>query len=165
MIKDNIKSLKTKWSNPKHASHRGEKTVFKLVCEFSLGTIEDIDQIMPFEIPKSLKEFWRTSEKTILFKDSEFSQWGLEILSPREAILLTNEQKSERPEDIQKTDLIIGRFLGDSDLLVISCDMNDFESLYIALPIETRESWPKIAMNFNEFLMKYSNSEGEKYWE
>ncbi len=167
MIKDIIESLKEKWNTPKHAIHGGEKTILKLLCTFSsIGATKDVIKNIPFDVSRELAEFWSISETATLFKDSEYSQWGLEILSPEEAILLTNEQKSERPDDIQKNDLIIGRFLGDSDLLVISCDkLNDFESLYIGLPIETRKNWPKVATNFHQFLIKYSSSEGEKYWE
>ena len=165
MIKDIINTLQKEWDRPKRANHLGELTEVKLCCEFSNKGIKTEKEII-LEIPESLKEFWSYSENATLFKDSEFGQWGLEIFSPKNAIAYTKEEKENRPKDFISGDLIIGRFLGDSDLLVISCDRSkNFGEIIIALPIDPRSEWPRIASDFGEFLERYSKEEGAKYWE
>jgi hypothetical protein len=63
--------------------------------------------------------------------------------------------------------LVVGRFLGDSDLLVLRCDETapDVGSTLIALPIDPRGDWPTVARSFREYLERLIAAEGDKYWE
>ena len=66
----------------------------------------------------------------------------------------------------ESEDLIIGEFLGDSDLLVVRCSPNstDFGQIIIALPIGHREDWYYLTYSLPEFLQKFIASQGEKFW-
>jgi len=63
-------------------------------------------------------------------------------------------------------DVIIGEFLGDSDLLLIRCDSNsnDFGAVVVVLPLDDRPEWYLVAYSFIEFLWAYLSSGGEKFW-
>jgi hypothetical protein len=165
-IPEIINLLKKNWSSPTQAYHGGEKVDFLLTCQFrSAGT--HIDSNYPFSVPEDLKEFWSIAASAELFKDNEYGQWGLQILSPHESLLVTNEEKESRSEDFKKNDLVIGKFIGDSDLLVLSAeeDSQYYNSILIALPIDHRKEWYKVASGFAAFLDSYVEHQGEKYWE
>jgi len=158
--------LKEGWALPKSATHRGKETFFKLACSFK--EIAPLDKVInPSKIPGDLLEFWHLCDGATLFADNEYGQWGLEIWGSREAIKKTETAYYERPKEFNNGDLIIGRFIGDSDLLVIRCDKQkkDYGSILIALPIDQRKDWPVVATDFAAFLEMYSHYEGDKYWE
>ena len=119
------------------------------------------------KVPNDVKDFWSVSESAVLFKDVDYGQWGLEILSPEKAMLRSNVEKERRSTDYYDTDLVIGSFLGDSDLLIISCDENskNYGTVLISLPLDRRSDWPVVGESFLAFLEKYAFSEGDKFWE
>lgn len=156
-----IQTLKTNWQTPKYAQHKGVKTAFPLACTFYSGTPATA---IPTSLPTDLREFWQISTQATLFKDVMYGQWGLEILTYSEALHITQEEKMERPDDYNSQDLVIGRFIGDAELLVISPNENGWQIL-VALPIDHRADWQVIAHSFAEFLEKYVAHEGDKYWE
>ncbi len=158
--------LKEKWGEtPKQANHRGMRTDFHFICEFKEPGVSL--KSLPFDLPEDLEKFWSICETAVLFKDIEYGQWGLEIFSPEKAIVIDRSEKGGRPNDYRESDLIIGSFLGDSDLLIISCDKKSksFGKVFISLPLDNRGDWPNVANSFSEFLEKYSLDEGDKYWE
>ena len=67
---------------------------------------------------------------------------------------------NQRPNDYNKDDLIIGKFLGDSELLM----MNN-EGVYIVDPIYPRSEWTKVTKKLEQFFMLYFENKGEKFWE
>ena len=136
-------------------------------CDFSSegASPGEIDMI-PHTCPPNLREFWSVARTARLFEDTEYGQWGLEILPPQRAVDMIAVRRTERQRDFIAGDLVIGEFLGDSDLLVIRCDesKSDFGEVLIASPIDPRSDWDRAAESFADFLDKYARSGGEKYW-
>lgn len=119
----------------------------------------------PFEIPEELNQWWQRIYSAELFKDIDYGQWGLILLSESSSEILTKECLRERPDDFYEKDIVIGSFLGDSDLLVISCEKETFGNIIIAEPIDKRKDWITVSTSFADFLRDYISKEGEKYWE
>ena len=137
-------------------------------CSFSEHAADAGDmESLPCECPNDLREFWSVAETARLFEDQEYGQWGLEIFGPTQASEITNQCRSERQRDFLEDDLVIGKFLGDSDMLMVRCDpkADDFGSVLITLPLDPRSDWDHVGESFGEFLEKYAKSGGEKYWE
>ena len=158
-IEELIKRLKSNWSVAKNAT---DQLDFKLRCSFaSKGTVVYIDST----IPDDIRNFWEVAASADLFLDVEYGQWGLHIFSIDQAIETTRHWQIERPEDFLPTDFILGNFIGDSDLLVICRNPENYGNVLIALPIDGRNDWYKVADNFTEFLERYALAEGNKFWE
>lgn len=75
--------------------------------------------------------------------------------------------KLQRSRDDVPGDLVIGKFLGDSDLLVVRCapDSPDFGHVMVALPIDLRKDWYRVAGNLERFFQEDERSERAKFWE
>ena len=89
------------------------------------------------------------------------------MVSPEDAKEMTADFKLRRSGDYVPGDLVIGTFLGDSDLLVVRCDPDspDFGHVMVALPLDPRRDWYRVAGNLETFLQEYERSEGAKFWE
>lgn len=126
----------------------------------------DVDAL-PCECPNDLREFWDIAQSAVLFEDQEYGQWGLKLLDPQMALDVTVRCRSQRQRDFIEGDLIIGEFLGDSDVLVIRCDptASDFGTVLVALPLDPRSDWDRVAESFGEFLECYTKAGGRKFWE
>ena len=162
-----ILRLKADWAVPRHAVHHGVFCPFRLRCEFDVpATAEQIDQV-GVNIPESLRMFWLHAGSAALFEDVDYGQWGLRILSPSESLKATTEYLQSRQHDAVAGDQVIGEFLGDSDLVVLRCEKSadDFGMVLVALPIDSRSDWARAASNFEEFLQRYVESDGDKFWE
>jgi len=164
-IAEIINSLNKNWGTPTHALHRGEEIFFTLACRFSLAGIKPARDY-PFNVPDDIKEFWSIAESAELFKDVEYGQWGLEILSPAESLAETASQKKARRGTYRSKDLIIGRFIGDSERLVLSCgESQEYGIVRVALPIDPYPDWYVAANSFGAFLEQYAAMQGDKFWE
>jgi hypothetical protein len=121
----------------------------------------------PFDIPNDMRIFWEAARYAKLFEDVTFGQWGLHILDPQDAARETGAYSVVRKRDCAEGDLVIGTFIGDSDLLLLRCDPHspDFGSVIVCNPIYSRGDWFAIANSFREFLLKYVEAKGEMYWE
>jgi hypothetical protein len=161
-----VNVLKQEWGHPREAVHRGERCPFLLVCRFEDPRAQAIETF-PFTIPEDVRQFWLETNNATLFKDEQYGQWGVEVLGPTQALAETSRQSTARPKDFNRSDLILARFFGDLDLLVIACDpaQDDFGTVTIALPIDKRCDWPVVARSFSEFLEKLLAAQGDKYWE
>lgn len=165
MIKELIEQMKLEWNEAKYNPNQ-EDPFFKIKCEFSESKALKLPSI-DISVPEELLQFWSISDSAKLFFDVDFGQWGLEILSPERSIQKTEEERLERGQDFDEYDLLIGQFLGDSELLLICCDKSSslYGSLKIVMPIDPRRDWPTVAKNFADFLLSYSSSYGDKFWE
>ena len=163
MIKELVERLKSAWKEAKYNPNENEP-FFKIKCEF-----EGNKTGLPInaQVPGDLYEFWSIANAAKLFYDVAYGQWGVEIFSYEKSIQKTQELSSGRRHDFGQIDLIIGRFLGDSELLLINCDKNtpSYGSIKIVMPIDPKEQWPTIANSFSDFLINYSEANGDKYWE
>ena len=61
-------------------------------------------------------------------------------------------------------DIVIGEFLGDSDLVLYSPSAGA-SHIVIALPIYGRSEWPSAAPDLVSFLSSYLEGGGDKFWE
>jgi len=137
-------------------------------CNFANSGVErDNLDALSITCPSDLLSFWTVTEYATLFLDSTYGQWGLQILDPNQAVERTKIFAKERKRDFSEGDLIVGRFLGDSDLLIVRCsdDESDFGKVLVALPLDPRSDWYNVADSFADFLEKYIAAKGDKFWE
>lgn len=121
---------------------------FKLACTRTApASLEEIEACWRSGVPAELRQLWLTSRNARLFEDTEYGQWGLALLSPKEAAARTLEFRTARSEDAMPADIVCGEFLGDSDLLILS------------------GNWYRPAPTLLSFLAQYREALGEKYWE
>lgn len=127
--------------------------------------VQDLETRLHISLPDDLQELWQKCNGLRLFEDKTYGQSGLIIWSPQKVV---EKQKTLRrnSDEFQDGDLIIGEFLGDSDLLVVRCDQNfsDFGKVIISLPIDHRSDWDYLPYLLPEFIQKFINSQGEKFW-
>jgi len=167
-VGDILSELGRKWSTPRPASHRGKPIPFVLGCQFAPEGVSDDEMLVLDEsIPRDLQDFWQACRSARLFEDIDYGQWGLELLSPSGAATETENFRDDRPDEHRQGDLVIGRFLGDSDLLILRCDRieDDYGEVVVALPIDSRSNWYFLKARLSDFLNDYSMSEGDKFWE
>jgi hypothetical protein len=167
-VSDIIDRVKKEWSQPRNPIRGGEIDRNPLVCSFyDHGVSEKELDKLRVTIPDELKQFWTISEKALLFKDVEYGQWGLETLSPAEAMYERAVQVHRWPEDYYPSDLVIGKFWGDLELVLVRCnpDTDDFGHIIVALPIDGREDWYIVSKSFEHFLSVYVQNSGDKYWQ
>jgi hypothetical protein len=163
-----LEDLMAEWTTPRHASHRGQILPVPLTCSFQPpSSASDIENATSeFLIPKDLISLWKVASEVRLFEDAQYGQWGLHLFSPSAALDATKKFASDRPEDYALGDMVVGEFLGDSDLLILRCDpsLNSYGSVVIALPLDDRMDWGHAADSLSLFFEKYIKGQGEKFW-
>jgi hypothetical protein len=160
-VQETIAKLKTEWQPGQIQRPVGDGAPMVMGCEFpdeGAGEFE-LMSTLGFGIPLHLLEFWRTARWGRL--------WNLEMLTPTDAAAETRLQRQARPKEYKRGDLVAGRFLRESNLLVIPCDEADpdFGAVLVADPIAPRQDWCTVSDSFGDFLARYVEAEGEKYWE
>lgn len=168
-IQEVIQQMRDGWSIPRRQTRSdAAEPDFMLSCTFAdePASFDELAELQS-SVPEDLMAFWRLTRTARLFVDRHYGQWGLEILSPSEAAKETHVQRRNRPAQYRDGDVVIGRFLGDSDLLIIRCNEKsaDFGKVLVALPIDPRPDWFTPADTFGDFLRLYLENEGAKYWE
>jgi hypothetical protein len=161
-----IRLLRSDWGEPREAFHRGERCPFLLACSFATEPADTLWQL-PLTIPDDVRKFWEVARSATLFKDQQYGQWGVQVLEPKEALAESSRQVAARPRDFASSDLVLARFFGDSDLVVLPCNpaRADFGSVTIAPPLDLRGAWPLVAESFGDFLDRLVEEQGDKYWE
>ncbi|MBI1928510.1 SMI1/KNR4 family protein [Candidatus Poribacteria bacterium] len=126
-----------------------------------------LEKLRVITLPPDLRELWSQVSSLRLFEDVTYGQWGLIIGTPDEAITRHQQKVAERRRDFLPGDLLIGEFLGDSDLLVVRCNPGepDFGTVLIALPLDGREDWYVAGASLTEFLENFLETSGKKFWE
>jgi cell wall assembly regulator SMI1 len=129
-------------------------------------SLQALETKLNISLPEELQELWQKCNGLRLFEDRTYGQSGLIIWSPQKTLEKLQTLKPYSNE-FKSEDLIIGEFLGDSDLLVVNCDRNstNFGQIIIALPIDCREDWYYLTYSLPEFLQRFINSQGENFWE
>lgn len=163
-----VDRLKGEWGVARPASHGGVLLPVSLRCSFENPASEAALQSVSAQaaVPPQLLAFWTASNGARLFEDEQYGQWGLRLYSASESLQETSRFAQDRPADVQQGDLVIGEFLGDSDLLIIRCDpsLESYGSMIVALPLDDRADWDRVSPDFGSFLLIYSNTNGEKFW-
>ena len=118
-------------------------------------------------LPRDVIELWEEASGLQMFVDSAYGQWGLTIWSPAETLTKNVNVQWRQGRRLQHGDIVIGGFLGDSDLLMLRCDdaKPDYGNALIALPIDHRDAWPVIAGSLHAFIQQFWKSEGKKFWD
>lgn len=116
-------------------------------------------------LPSDALNLWTEASKARLFEDLDFAQWGLVILAPAESAIRTRHEQLARPSEYRRSDVIIGEFLGDQDLLVLAPSERGPRRVMVALPLDDRSTWFGVAPDLGSFLAKYFANAGRKFWE
>lgn len=136
---------------------------FRLACTISGPACkhEVEDAWKGVALPPVARDLWRVTAEARLFEDVDYGQWGLVLLPPAAARERTDASIQGRSEDFESSDVVIGEFLGDSDLLVLTED----GEVLVALPLYGRSDWFRPATTLGQFLDRFRETRGEKYWE
>lgn len=147
------------WTEPRSV----QGNPFRLTCHLGeAAKAEELAEAWPERIlPTELREFWMVCREAALFVDDDYGQWGLKLLSPAASAARSMREQRQRPSDFSSDDIVLGEFLGDQDLLVLS----GAGAVLVALPIDSRADWYSPATSLAEFFGKYIASKGEKFWE
>ena len=116
-------------------------------------------------LPADAEVFWSHCRSARLFVDVEAGQWGLELLDPAASANSTTREHELQPENVRASDVVIGEFLGDCDLLVLAPSELGNRQVLVAAEMEPREEWYGVGHDLAEFLTRYATALGEKYWE
>lgn len=119
------------------------------------------------DIPDDIKELWGAFSIVKLFEEVPDMQWGLALLDYKASEKYTPQWFRLRPQDFLFGDRVIGRFIGDNDVLLVRCDpsKSDFGSIIAGMDEGLRNEWHLLADSLSSFIEKYATYEGRKYWE
>jgi len=163
-IRDLLSRLEREWAEPRQTVHHGKPTALPLSVRFERA---DEPPAVSIAAPPDVMEFWSLFKSARLFEDHRFSQWGLVLVPPERAQVLTHQLRRDRARDVLPGDLVIGEFLGDSDLLVVRTDREaaDYGSVLVVLPLDRRQDWFRVGASLTDFLRTYAAADGAKFWE
>lgn len=142
---------------------------FNTESEFSIyppNHSEDI-RYLRGERPDCLLDLYELTDGLVLFYDK---QYGLHIYSLQKSLIKTLEFIQSRGEQYVTGDIIIGEFFGDTDLVLCRSDKKskDFGDICIVEGIYDRKEWSIVGtglLGFLDFISRYYEAEGEKYWD
>lgn len=128
---------------------------------------ETLERALAVKLPDELCTLWTRVSGLRLFEDVRYGQWGLILWSPEHLVDAHRRRIKGREQDFRAGDVILGEFLGDSDLLVLRCDPAacDYGNVMIALPIDPRDEWYTVGASLLDFLIRFVDANGEKFWE
>lgn len=145
-----------------------EDNPFRLACTLAEpASSAEIERVVlnDFSSRGDLVDLWSTCREARLFEDVDYGQWGLVLLSPTGSAERSAREREQRPDDLRSDDVVIGEFLGDQELLVLSSSEDNGRRVLVALPLDGRAEWYSAASDLGEFLDRYMDHQGQKYWE
>ena len=127
----------------------------------------ELESYLNITLPQEMIDVWDKANHLRLFEDTNLDQWGTIIWTPETVAALQEEVKQWQRDEFWPTDVIIGEFCGDSELILLRCDPHLFDFGYIVIvkPIEQRRQWPVAAFSIMQFLENLLRTDGDKYWE
>ena len=166
-LEETLGRLRRDFSEGKFVIHREKLTPFKLSCSFFDCVDKRLLESKNGKLPDELLEFYSLSNGALLFEDKKFGQWGLELFSIDKLEKETAEYFESRSADALHGDLVIGKFIGDSDLLVMTCDSSasDHNEIIVSGSIDPRNEWYRVSDGLHNFLSDYAKENGDKFWE
>lgn len=129
---------------------------------------EEIEQKLQVTLPQHLKDLWNHASEIRLLEDVNYGQWGCILWSPFDVVAEHGRARSLGcPEDERSGDLIVGKFRGDADVVIVRCDpaSPDFGAVVIGLRTDARQDWPLVAHSVVEFASRFLECPTRKYWE
>ena len=129
----------------------------------------EVERTLGIEIPPDLATLWDSCGGLILYEDETFCQWGLVVRAPPEPefFALNTEHLEDVRACVLPGDLIFGRFRGDRERPLIRCDKlaPDYGRIEIVTEMGPRSEWSTAAHSLEEFLVRFMDAHGDKYWE
>lgn len=116
-------------------------------------------------IPSEAEDLWSICRSARLFVDLESDQWGLALLDPAASVASTATARRLLSPNLRRDDVVIGEFIGDGDLLIISPSEGGDRRVLVAPEMESREEWFAVGHDLAVFLASYAAALGEKFWE
>lgn len=116
-------------------------------------------------VPSDASELWEVCCGARLFADVSYGQWGLVLLDPFSSAARTAHEKETRPAEYRQDDLIIGEFLGDSDVVVLCPSESGSRRVLIAPPLDPRDTWFAVGPDLADLVTAFFHANGEKFWE
>lgn len=117
-------------------------------------------------LPAELAEFWQSYSTANLFRDVVDGQWGLVLFDFDTSERETAAYRERFFREELPGDRIAGRFIGDSDQLMVRCDPSSSDYGKVIVVIDGfRSEWYVAADDLASFLALYEKCEGQKYWE
>jgi len=111
-------------------------------------------------------ELWSVCNKARLFLDIDYGQWGLDLLGPGESAKKTRKiLPLFPPTSFHLGDVIVGEFMGDTDLLLVAPSEAAHRRILVADTIAPRGEWAGVGENFAAFFESYFEARGEKFWD
>ena len=126
---------------------------------------QDIERAFGIKVPDEMVTLWDLCAGMLLYEDSEYGQSGLEVFAPVDAVKVNRKYRDD-DERAFAGDLVFGRFLGDLELAIFRTDQTatDCGTIVIAAEIDRRPKWYTAARSLEEFLVRFMDAKGEKYW-
>ncbi|NJO04704.1 MAG: SMI1/KNR4 family protein [Chloroflexaceae bacterium] len=126
-----------------------------------------VEQTLAVTLPPDVISLWEYVGTVRLFEDTTYGQWGLILWSPEQIMQNHPAELAWYPDDVRPGDLIIGEFLGDSERLLVRCDISqpDYGSIMVVLPLDPRSDWYTISNSLGNFLQEFIAHSGQKFWE
>jgi hypothetical protein len=129
----------------------------------------EVERELGIEVPPALAELWNLCGGLILYEDDTFRQRGLVVRAPPDpdVFILNREYREDYPKDALPGDLIFARFWGDRERPLFRCDKTaaDYGTIVIVAEMDSRDEWSTAAHSLEEFLIRFMDANGEKYWD
>jgi hypothetical protein len=145
----------------------GDSDAFELECTVSgPASASDIEDAWSGKtLPHELVELWSECREAELFRDAQYGQWGLRILPPSRSVEVLEFQVQDRPSDFRADDVVVAEFLGDLELLVLAPSEEGNRRVMVALELDPRDEWYAVGSSLEQFLQRYLEAQGKKFWE
>ncbi|MBZ0234066.1 MAG: hypothetical protein K8M05_17180 [Deltaproteobacteria bacterium] len=115
-------------------------------------------------VPSDAQDLWGACCGARLFADVSYGQWGLVLLDPFSSAARTAQEKGIRPAEYRPDDMIVGEFLGDSDVVVLCPSEAGSRRVLIAPPLDPRDTWFAVGPELADLITAFHDSNGEKFW-
>lgn len=130
---------------------------------------QGIERLYGFELPNELAELWDACGGMLLYGDDLWVPWGLLVCSPTEESLVRQNNRYQKVYDewVAFGDLVIAALQSIGEPVLMRCDKDaeDYGSIIVVVPGDERFVWYKAASSLEEFLTRYMDARGNKYWE
>jgi hypothetical protein len=129
----------------------------------------EVERKLGVEIPPDLAILWDSCGGLILYEDNMHCQWGLVVRAPPhpDVFTLNREYHEDKADRVLPGDLIFASFWGDRERPLIRSDRSaaDYGRIEIVTEMGPRSEWTTAAHSLEEFLVRFMDTHGEKYWE